>query len=372
MATIINIGVSFNCIFEESQIQLVSEFKDKFKKDVKINNMFKMRNGTFIQRADPYNAKEISVVIGNGSLENEWLEEIKNIRKVENISGYMFVDTLSLFLENDNLNNFYEFCLRAEDEADVAPPPSRKRKRGKVVLSIEEIRRIGRRLATIKGYLEAMEIFEQVNPNPDPDPDPDEPTFPGPHPKKKGSLGCNAFHKTIIMIIRLFMSQGRADMKYIQNARIKVIQNLLMMEYNGDQSIIRDIYNFPFLTKKNVESLVHNESKRLKTKYTGKSEEVAIILNLVDSFALIKKAKNPYVQTNTILNTFRDLGFKKVSIKFDLHTKKFIIDIKDFAANVFHQDHEGLKRVYSDMMMFLCNKINKLENLTKDFPRVER
>jgi hypothetical protein len=165
------------------------------------------------------------------------------------------------------------------------------------------------------------------------------------------------------------MINGRDKMKYNQNARLKVIQNLLMMDYDDEKSIIRDIYNFPFLTYKNVTSLVHNESNRLRTIYKESVREVAIILSLVDSFAQIKEAKNPSHQIVTILNTFRDLGFKKVSITFDIDNKKFIFDIKDFDADVFHQDHDGLKDVYSDMMDFLCHEINELGNLKKDFPR---
>ena len=68
----------------------------------------------------------------------------------------------------------------------------------------------------------------------------------------------------------------------------------------------------------------------------------------------------------TILNTFREIGFKKVVISFDLDNNMFKFDIKDFEDNdVFHQDHAGLKEAYSQMMTGLGSAINKLENLNK-------
>jgi hypothetical protein len=300
------------CIYDQNQIQEISVFKDKFKNDVKIVNFFKRKNNNIIQPVDGYDIKTIDVVLANANLDERWVDETIVIKEAKKL--YMYVDSLRLFIENGSLEEFYENCIGGEEDKD------------------------------------------DDNPN-------------NVDPRKKSSLGCNAFHKTVIMIIHLFMLKGSDKMKYIDNARNKVIQNLLMMDYDDEKSIIRDIYNFPFLTYTNVKSLVHNESSRLRTIYKESDREEAIILSLVDSFAQIKEAKNPCHQIVTILNTFRDLGFKKVSITFDIDNKKFIFDIKDFDADVFHQDHDGLKDVYSDMMDFLCHKINQLGNLKKDFPR---
>ena len=247
---------------------------------------------------------------------------------------------------------------------DITPPPepSRKKKRRREPIPAAQLRLLSDRLKILLGFTEVKELTFKEDTNEDVNIEIS--IIQLPNIIKKEKTIYTDFHKTIIMILYLFINAS--EIKYSCNAKLIAIQNLLMLNYNHDESIIRTKYGFPILTVQNINDLVRNEKKRLIKNYDDNDNdndflELALVSNLVDLFECLPRS-NSDVQVVNIAQIFSEIGFKEVDISYE--NNKFIFNIQDFQHEEFHQDCPELKECFNNFVELLASEINGVVKVT--------